>query len=320
MIESNWQRRIDQFEVALDADQTEWAAIRWTTINIDEGIRDDGLGGKFNSTAQKEEYAAAIADELRRRASILSGAYPFRIEGNGITYQASDSRVYEFCLSINFVPSVSHTEGKRYQVAFERLTRDVVSCYLGRNGVKSYRTGMPGDSLEARPQQIKDIVELIRKQAGHGEWAWVPEEGFPETPANRDLGDLGMDVVAWKEIGDSRGGNLFVVGQCACGLTDWDKKLDEPNRGRLASWIRKISDVPFVKLFAVPFCIPEQAHLGEITRQVGGLVLDRTRIVSLAEARGNRTFIQSNAPEPYSTLAHGDSVSNLTAVRARMRR
>ena len=316
---SDWESRLDDERVATDADQTEIKAIRLESINIDEGLRDEDLGASIATHEEREERAGAIADEVKRRRALLGDAYPFEQNGNSLTHKPSKTSVYEFCLSISFVESLSDRQGRRFQIAFERLTRDVMRCFLGA-GTEGYRTGVPGDSLENRPRRIKAVVKKIHELTGcTGEWTWNPEMEFPDDPLPRDVGDLGMDVVLWKLMPDKRRGGFFSIGQCACGLIDWKTKFHEPDFGRLRSWIRPLTDVPPLKFFSVPFHIPNAAYFGEVSRQAG-LTLDRTRIALIAENPRHTDFILSEAKEKYSDLAEIVVSGSRADVRGRRRR
>jgi len=298
----DWKHRYDAQRIATDADQSEWEAVRLHTTNIDAGIRDEIMGGELANTEAREDRAAVVSDEVRRRSALLGKNYPFSRSGNSLQYNGSASRVYEFWLCITFLESLSTEVGKRFQIAFERLIRDVLVSHLGGDAI-GLRTGVPNDSLEPRPEVIKGIIAELNKLAPD-EWRWNPEHRYPEEPDITDLGDLGMDVVACRPFEGKRGSDLFFVGQCACGLTDWHQKLHEPDAQRLSSWIRPITYVPFVRVFAVPFHLPNTAFLGEVAKSSRALPLDRARIVEIAERAGNSEHIRTQAKEAYETLVN----------------
>ena len=129
-----WKQRYSAEDLAGDADQTEWEAIRLGVTNVDTGIRDQILSGELETSSAREERSTRVTDEIERRSAILGDLYPFERTGNSLRYRPSDSHVYEFCLSISFVGSLSTTFGRRFQIGFERLTRDVMACLLGPCG------------------------------------------------------------------------------------------------------------------------------------------------------------------------------------------
>jgi hypothetical protein len=312
---SDWSEHNRAQQLSIDADQSEWEAIRYGSANIDYGIRDEEVAGEFDDWRAREDRAAGVADEIERRAAMLGEGYPFRKSRNGLEYRGTFTNVYEFCLAITFLESLSTRFGRRFQIAFERLVRDVLVCHLGRGAV-GYRTGMPGDRLEPRPRRIKDILAFVADRSGPNEWRWDP---LPDYPAQPVSGDIGTDVIAWRPFRHKRGCNLFFVGQCACGLEDWNAKFDEPNEGRLDSWIRPVGPVPFVRIFAVSFHIPNDAYLGDVARQARALPLDRARIVEIAERRGNKTRIRAAAKEPYSQLIRAAINAGRAVPRGRPR-
>ena len=109
-----------------------------------------------------------------------------------------------------------------------------------------------------------------------------------------------MDVVAWKRFQDGRRGNLFLVGQCACGHTDWPGKCGQLNLRKLEeNWFRPLSLAGAHRFFAVPFHIPNTMHLEEITTEAG-LTFDRCRITLIAESDPER--ISENPFDNYAEL------------------
>lgn len=99
-------------------------------------------------------------------------------------------------------------------------------------------------------------------------------------PDGPTTGDEGADFFVWKLAPDGRRvGQLFLIGQCACG-DDWRNKWSDLNLARLTKWARSQMLLDPVRAFATPFIISE-GYLREATRQAG-LVFDRLRLVSVA--------------------------------------
>lgn len=305
----DWEQRIPQLNAARDADQVEKRAIELGTVNIEEGIRDQLLAGAMDDFAQAlegswaeddatiEDGTGQTANELSRRADILGEFYPFQLNGNHLAYSRSSTLIYEFCLAVSTASTITEGRFVRLPRAFERLCRDVASVYLGV-GAEAYRTGYPADVGEGRPCRMKAVASELNAQTG--EWVWQPRNGMPENPAPRDAKDLGMDVVAWKKFQDGRRGHLFLVGQCACGHTDWRGKFGQLDLGALdRNWFRPLSLAGAHRFFAVPFHIPNTMHLEEITI-AAGLTFDRCRITLIAESDPER--ISENTFDNYTNL------------------
>lgn len=306
---NDWKQRIPQLNAAHDADQVEKRAVELGTVNIEEGIRDQliadamddfaDVSGEFwaQDDARIEDGTGQTANELMRRAEILGDAYPFQATGNHLTYSRSKTLIYEFCLAVSTAPTITEGRFVRLPRAFERLCRDVVSIFLGTDS-DGYRTGAPSDEDEGKPARMKDVASELNSRTG--EWHWEPRPGMPEDPTPRDAKDLGMDVVAWKKFQDGRRGHLFLVGQCACGHTDWRGKFGQLDLHKLEkNWFRPLALAGAHRFFAVPFHIPNTMHLEEVTTDAG-LTFDRSRITLIAESDPER--IRANTFDNYGHL------------------
>lgn len=118
----------------------------------------------------------------------------------------------------------------------------------------------------------------LHKQTG--EWYWQPDHDLPIDPQPKDIKDSGLDFVAWMPHLDKRTGNLFLLGQCACG-NDWENKYGDIDVARLARWFSPMTHVPPVRVFCTPYHVTEQLLVE--TSQRAGLVFDRLRLTLLAE-------------------------------------
>jgi hypothetical protein len=308
----SWEQRGADERVATNADQAEFAAISYGSSNLEAGIGDERIADAMDSYVVQDpmqvpawatddaKYDSAMSDvaqEVMRRVELLGHSYPFRLDGNRIVYNRSATLAYEFCLAATQALSLSQGELKRLPVAFERLVRDVVICYLGR-GSLGYRTGWPPDARERRPGRFRAVIRRLSKLTG--EWNWDPEADLPRDPAPQHVKDGGLDFVVWRPMPDRRVGQLFILGQCACG-DDWVMKFKELDIDKLGKWVRPLSRAKPVRVFATPRHIPNDAYFGQVN-DMAGLTLDRTRIALLAEMADNRDFIASQAKDSYEDL------------------
>ena len=78
---------------------------------------------------------------------------------------------------------------------------------------------------------------------------------------------------------DGKIGQLFVLGQCACG-NDWQTKFNDLTIKGLSKWFNPLSIVEPVRCFSTPFHVTD-AMLREASRE-GGIVFDRARLVRLS--------------------------------------
>ena len=307
-----WELRGTDLRTALDADQAELNAVKFGSSNLEAGIRDERIAGAMDdfdvrdplhvpdwaeTDSQFDNGTSAIGDEILRRVKLMGDAYPFELTGNKIVHKKSKTLVYEFCLAVSQTSSLTKGEYVRLPRAFERLSRDIIQCFLGP-GSTGYRTGWPADDFEERPVRFRNVIEMLSKATG--EWRWDPLAGHPQDPEPRDSKDEGLDFVVWKSFSDSRKGQLFVLGQCACG-NDWTTKYGDLDLDRLGDWIRPISDAPTIRAFAVPFHISNIERFSQANRKAG-LTIDRMRIAMTAERPENCPLILSAMKDDYKEL------------------
>lgn len=92
--------------------------------------------------------------------------------------------------------------------------------------------------------------------------------------------DEGCDFVVWLDASDGRkSGQLFVLGQCACG-NNWQDKWGDLKVEALQRWFNPLSLVPPVRSLATPRHVADEL-LREASREAG-IVFDRSRLVLAA--------------------------------------
>ncbi|NLX60451.1 MAG: hypothetical protein GXY74_15350 [Phycisphaerae bacterium] len=315
----SWESRRQDDRIATNADQAEFWAIRYGASNIEAGTFDDRVAGALDdyevidprTPVAHEQWNWARDDmaldnatsdigvELRRRQSILAEAHPFSLEGNRLIHRRSRTLAYEFCLAVAQATSLSEGDYRRLPIAFERLVRDILVCFLGP-GAKGLRTGWPADDYEPRPTRFKEVIRALYEMTG--EWVWSPEHDLPDDPDPKDVKDEGLDVVVWKEVPDRRPGRLFLLVQCACG-NDYATKFSDLDAQfeRLSKWIKPISCVCPVRVFSTPRHIPNDPYFRDVNKRAG-LALDRSRIALLAESDAGRKCLLGQKREPLENL------------------
>jgi hypothetical protein len=310
--ESKWETRRKDDRVATNADQTEYVALSYGASNLDSGTFDDRIAESLDdyevADPQRvegwaarditiENAASDIGLEIRRRQQLLKDSYPFAIDGGRLRYVPSKSLVYEFCLAVSQAPSLTTGDYARLPVAFERLVRDLMICFLGP-GTAALRTGWPADEHEDRPTRFRLVIEKLNNMTG--EWVWCPDHNRPADPNHVHVKDEGLDVVVWKEVADARAGKLFLLGQCACG-NDYPVKFCEidPQFTRLGQWIKPISYAWPLRFFSTPRHIPNDAYFEQVNREAG-FTLDRARITLLAEQHCD--YVRQSAKIGYEEL------------------
>src|SRR6185312_1366815 len=197
-----WLSKRTDFDTSVDADQSEFAALRFGSINIEEGLRDDRRVGAIadslqgvktqwaERSAKLDEKGGKIAEELRRRALLLKKDYPFTISKNVLHYDGSSNGIYEFCLGASVSEGLSEKPYNQLPIAFERLCCDISSSFFGIRAI-SIRTGWPRDRTDGLPTRAKLLFQRIHELTG--EWVWNPDPGFPEDPPPTHFKEMGLD-------------------------------------------------------------------------------------------------------------------------------
>ena len=264
------------------ADRVELDALRRGFAAIEAGVDDGQVSGVLEDSAAEEAVAddsdlqwadlahdnlvGPIQEELRRRAVLLRSTYPFDVDGATLVRERP-SAMYEYLLAASM-----SVRGQLLQDAtrlFERVAAQVVASYFGSRA-KSIHFGWPRDGNTSFTEAAREVQERTR------EWRWYPEEGLDAT----DVKDEGCDFIVWLDSVDGRVGQLFVVGQCACG-NNWHDKLGDLKVEVLRRWFNPLSWVEPVRSFATPRCVTDERVLKEASRQ-GGLTFDRARLVLAA--------------------------------------
>ena len=287
---ATWFDRGDLFKAARNADETEFAAMLEGTVPLERGIRDDIVADEHhadiedhNYTWQDEESAldfisGPLIEEIDRRSAILGDKYPFRRINSSLHYVASETLVYEFCLSVSLLKNLTSKPFNKFPLVFEYIASEAARCYLGE-AARSIRTGWPPHERAMRPTKFSDMLALLSSETA-GEFRWAPYMDLPPKWKENAPKDEGLDFVAWKPFGDKRLGPLFVLGQCACG-DDWENKLNDLEEERLKRWMNPVTYVKFVRAFAVPHHIPGHFVFADVSRRAG-LTFDRARLTILA--------------------------------------
>ena len=237
--------------------------------------QDDEIETSWQQEDLKHDDAVGrVHEEIERRRETLGSAYPFKIDGGRINYTPNDNLIYEFLLAICNANTLTEGQYVRLPRLFERLSARLIAAYLG-DDTEFLHTGAPRDKEVGI--SFKDAMTTVASKTE--EWEWGPDEGLPDEPKN---GDSGCDFIAWPKPPDNRPiGQLFFLGQCACG-NDWDTKLNDLTVKKLDKWFNPLSIVDPVRCFTTPHHITD-AMLKEASRE-GGYVFDRARLVSIGHA------------------------------------
>lgn len=289
--QDDWENRYSLDKLAENADETEWEAVLQGSAHVSAGTQDEAMaetGDEFaaddadklitNDRLQGQELLqesrqGTVLEQLVIRQKLLGKYYPFEIDGNSLVYKQTEWPVYELLLGICRAPSLSAKPFYELPRIFETLSLMAGRGYLGPMA-QGYRTGWP------RPQEVsrfKALIEDVKKQSGNylSEWQWQTAEHLPNDPAPKFVKEDGLDVVIWRQWPDQRTGQLYLLGQCACG-TNWMTKDKELDPDDFEEWFRLPRTKPVRSFFTPRYAVdPILNHFA----RTAGLVFDRMRIV-----------------------------------------
>ena len=282
---------------AYDADQAEFLAFRDGTAVLDAGVYDERVAGAMDDFESSDvavgtiwhgedlKYDTAVGkihEEIERRRSLLGSRYPFSLSGGTLRYQSKENGIYEFLLAICNSPTLTSGKHACLPRVFERLSARLVAAYFGSD-TEFIHTGAPRDKEVGK--SFIDAMKTVAERTQ--EWTWGPDEDLPDDPIN---GDSGCDFVVWPSPPDGRKvGQLFILGQCACG-NDWSTKFNDLTIKKLSKWFNPLSLVDPVRCFSTPFHVVD-AMLKEASRE-GGMVFDRARLVSISHKMSENAIEQ----------------------------
>lgn len=279
MMSDQYSQLGQNLKFAKNADQAELLAIERRSASIVSSLLDERISGELDDSApddkvigtsvQEEDLAGRTLEHIQERERFLGDCYPFFVDGQTLRYKPGGNGVYEFCLRLSLMDH-SANQNSDDVVLFELLSARAVALFLSGEYLRS---GWPTHDVVERPKRLKAVSARLQKCTG--EWHWSPIPPAEDDPSPRVTKDEGMDFVVWRRL-DNRDASLFVAGQCACG-NDWRNKLSELSSDRLARWWPRTTYVPFVRAFALPYVIPGNHAIQEVSR-VAGLVFDRIRL------------------------------------------
>ena len=302
---NDYRRRHEAQRFADYADYAEFRALKDGNAELDSGVYGERVAGALNDLDvnahegenwQRDDLKHDTAvgrtrEEIERRMQLLGDVYPFRLQEETLFHAGGISIAYEFFLSICNAKTLTSGDHVHLPRLFERIAARLVAAYFGEHA-RSIHTGVPRG-----PDTGSSFMQTMQNVAAQtGEWAWGPDVGLP---GEQHQGDEGCDFIVWLMASDRRKiGQLFVLGQCACG-NDWQSKYGDLDLKKLQKWFNPLSVVDPVKSFATPHHVTD-AVLREASRQ-GGLFFDRARLTMTAHGAA-RDVIGDKTKESMESL------------------
>lgn len=254
--------------------------------DLGEGLEDDPSAGP--TAAEKKDIhplrAANFFTHLQYRAGAFGDSYPFDVSAGGDLVSmkggiTTAQKLYIFLLvssNLRYVkPEYRVTLTTSFETvshqALKRLLPDAAEVHVF--GANELRTGRyAGSKWEKINRLAKDIREDLKVKETHYK--------------SNDMGDQGLDLVAWVPFEDKAQGLLLAFAQCACTSEDWSKKQGSSSR---AAWNSTLTFMVFpLNLVFIPIAFRDSFGLWHQPQKIHeSVVIDRVRLLYLLRGRTN---------------------------------
>jgi len=238
-----------------------------------------------DSKAEKEDDNSQRIDDwfrhLNHRSHMFGNAYPFSLSQNGKSLERHNSlndhqKLYIFLLLASQLRCLDKNIMSKFTNSFEVVSLQALKEYLPGNAqVHLFGTNplnKDGDfSQSLKYERIKKLSEALLAPLQ------IKQDDFPKG----DMGDEGLDIVAWLSIGDEAPGFITIFGQCACG----NKWVEKQSSSGFYAW-RQIIDlkVETINMIFIPHCFRDLQGKWYQPRNIHNtIMIDRVRMIRLLQ-------------------------------------
>ncbi len=238
-----------------------------------------------NNIYESQDKASEIVTEawatVSTRVRQLGFPFGIKVEAERMTRERAwdNFPAYSFCLTLacaELFPSwAAKWKGGHNEQGeiFEEITAESLKGLLA--GWKIRRVGWSSTSKIKLKDAIDGIIGEINEVAG----------SELDLHVDSSANELGLDVLAYYPFSDNSAAIPLILFQCASGK-NWVDKRHTPD---LAIWEAVVSfcSKP-VKGFAMPYAFASAADFRKQSRPVGGMFMDRNRLLQSFEGSGDR--------------------------------
>lgn len=217
--------------------------------------------------------------QFEYRTRTFKEFYPFFISttGGSIHRQTEFNDKHRFYFYLLLAANTGYIQNKslrtKFTSSFEVVSLIALQKYLPDNAVVRLFGSNPLNKGRYKGQLLAKI-KVFANDIGEN-FIGVEAEYNPH-----DVGDNGLDIVAWLPIEDNARGFLTILGQCACTEEDWAQKQSSSS---IAHWRDVIQfKVPPTNMVFIPFCYRRFTGEWHMHRKIDeSIVVDRLRLVLL---------------------------------------
>ena len=262
-----------------NADQTELMAVLDGIAPLDTGIQDELQASAYeNETSENSGWVAEdasidsitsdVTTELYRRKQLLGDSYPFAFKDGGLEYLPNKNIFYVFCMLIVLLDSKKPIHNQRLLRSFERISMKLIKIHFG-DSFEAHHFGFPRDDKSG----FVRAVEALRKRVPVDDELILQNTFIQNIAPSHDQMDLGIDQFVWcKSPIDRKFGNIFFLGQCACG-EDYVNKTHDIDLSKIKNYFYPFFHIDPIKMMSVPFCLPD-AEIKRLSTSAG-MIFDR---------------------------------------------
>jgi hypothetical protein len=261
------------------------------TPNIDK-IAEDQFG-EDNDPEDEQRIKTAIigvVDYLKCRKSIVSDYYPFEIDTRySITLKkglTNKHKIYIILLISSLIKVITTKGGFSYKIThrFESLCKFPFNLLVPELATKHF-FGAGGSAGETTGQlfydKVKDLAQNLHLP--------LHPDFTHQTAGVHNVGDGGLDWVAWMPFADNLNMLPTYFAQCACG-TDWEDKLFDANKSKWAQFVLFNYDYQLFHFIPKSYRALDNKWLN-VTKLHSIILIDRFRIIELLEKSGKEKEI-----------------------------
>lgn len=278
------------------------ASVQIKTFNTDK-IADDQFDNDEDIEDEQRIKSAIIEviSYMHCRKKIADSYYPFEMNAqSAITLSAdltSKNKIYVILLVSSLIKIINRSNGHSYRIThrFEDLCEKPFGLLIPELATKTFfgAGGLSNERTEPISQLFYDkVVNLANKlhlPLGH---YFTKEEA-----GKHNVGDGGLDWVAWLNFSDNLHMIPMYFAQCACG-NDWEDKLFDANKSKWGQFIQ-FNNVDYQLFHFIPksYRNPDNKWFNNLHLH-SAILIDRFRLIELLEKSTN----EKDVIEPYEDL------------------
>lgn len=226
-----------------------------------------------------------VVDYMKCRRTIVNDYYPFEIDNRySITLTnelTNKNKIYIILLISSLIRVITREGGFAYKIThrFERLCEHPFGLLIPEIATKEFfGAGGPIDQYGVQTshllyQKVKALSQKLRLN--------LNTEFTPATAGVNNVGDAGLDWVAWVSFADNLHMLPMYFAQCACG-NDWEDKLFDVNINKWRNFIQFKNDYQLFHFIPKSFRELNNKWFNP-TNLHSAAIIDRFRIIELLE-------------------------------------